>query len=267
LTETGLQPLPETTVGIVRLVIHQAKELDPGGGLTPFSKDINPYCKVCLGTDNWIHSTPLVKHSLSPVWESAKEFLCEDRDACTVTVKVIDDRDFRRDPVIGYLTIHLNDLLEAKKPRPGESVRDWWPLSGCKSGRVRMSAEWKPLDMAGSLCGAAKYRPPIGIVRMLIKKAVDVKNVEGGLGGKSDPYLRVLVQNTTKARTEVVSNDLNPVWDQYIYIPVHSLKENMFLECMDYQHLTKVCRIGLPRVSRLLIPFAFVGPHSRCSGT
>ena len=34
--------------------------------------------------------------------------------------------------------------------------------------------------------------------------------------------------------------DLNPEWDQIIYIPVHSLKETMLLECMDYQNLTKV---------------------------
>jgi Ca2+-dependent lipid-binding protein len=54
--------------------------------------------------------------------------------------------------------------------------------------------------------------------------------------GQSDPYVRVQVQNTTKGRTEVVNNskaklfwfdpsfhiinsDLNPVWDQIIYIP------------------------------------------------
>jgi Ca2+-dependent lipid-binding protein len=34
--------------------------------------------------------------------------------------------------------------------------------------------------------------------------------------------------------------DLNPVWDQIVYIPVHTMKETMMLECMDYQHLTKV---------------------------
>jgi hypothetical protein len=51
--------------------------------------------------------------------------------------------------------------------------------------------------------------------------------------------------------------DLNPDWDQIIYVPVHSLKEAsafsgltiqiiysrfkvVLLECMDYQHLTKV---------------------------
>jgi hypothetical protein len=62
-----------------------------------------------------------------------------------------------------------------------------------------------------------------------------------------------LVNNITQARTEVVNNstltvvaclellayfsvDLNPVWDQIIYSPVHSLKETLLLEVMDYQN-------------------------------
>lgn len=56
---------------------------------------------------------------------------------------------------------------------------------------------------------------------------------------------------------------LNPEWDQFIYIPVHSPREVsafrksfiydidprlkvMLLECMDYQNLTKVCVIYIP---------------------
>ena len=73
--------------------------------------------------------------------------------------------------------------------------------------------------MAGSLHGADQYMPPIGVVRLWLKKATDVKNVEATLGGKSDPYVRVQVNNVTKGRTEVINNNLNPVWDQIIYIP------------------------------------------------
>ena len=57
----------------------------------------------------------------------------------------------------------------------------------------------------------------------------------GGLG-QSDPYVRVQINNITQGRTEVVNNselfnsacgfgywnmetDLNPEWDQIIYIP------------------------------------------------
>lgn len=233
------EPIPETTVGIVRLVVHQAKDLDPSKNTV--SKDLNPFVKIYTGNSasDFIHSTPVTKHQLNPIWESPKEFLCSDRDKCDIRLEVIDDRDFLSDPVIGLMKIRLNDLLEAKK-----QGKDWFPLAECKSGRIRVSAEWKPLDMAGSLHGAAKYVPPIGVVRVLMKKAVDVKNVEAGLGGKSDPYVRVMINDTVMARTEVVNNNLNPVWDQYMYIPVHSLKESIYFECMDYQHLTKDRPLG-----------------------
>lgn len=188
-----------TEVGIVRLTLHQAKDLDH---TKVMSGDINPFAKVLLSANAPpIHSTPKVKHTLNPVWESSTEFLCSDKHSSVVTVKVIDDRDFLKDPMIGYLSIKLEDLLEAKK-----TARDWWPLSGCRSGRVRMSAEWKPLNMAGSLHGADQYVPPIGIVRLWMQKATDVKNVEAALGGKSDPYVRVMVNNVTMGRTEVVNN-------------------------------------------------------------
>ncbi|KAH8086661.1 tricalbin [Cristinia sonorae] len=232
-----VEELPETSVGIVRLTIHQAKGLD---GSKVLSGDLSPFVKVNLGSQT-IHKTPVRKHTDAPVWESAAEFLCSDKASSVITVKVIDDRDFLKDPVIGYLSIRLEDLLEAKKKAAG---RDWWPLSGCKSGKVRMSAEWKPLNMAGSLHGVDSYVPPIGVVRLWLKKAVDVKNVEAGLGGKSDPYVRVQIHNVTVGRTEVVNNNLSPVWDQILYIPVHNLKEVMLLECMDYQHLTKDRLLG-----------------------
>ena len=58
--------------------------------------------------------------------------------------------------------------------------------------------------------------------------------------------------------------DLNPEWDQIIYTPIHSLRENLLLEVMDYQHLTKDRSLGtvelsvkdLIRTIRVLDPFA-----------
>ncbi|EEB96485.1 hypothetical protein MPER_04373, partial [Moniliophthora perniciosa FA553] len=180
------------------------------------------------------------KHTNSPVWESSHEFLCANKAGSVITIKVIDDRDFLKDPVIGYMSVRLEDLLHFKT----EAGRDWFPLSNCKSGKIRVSAEWKPVDMAGSLHGANDYKKPIGVVRLWLDRATDVKNVEATLGGKSDPYVRVQVANVTKGRTEVVNNNLNPVWDQIVYVPVHSLKESLFLECMDYQHLTRDRSLG-----------------------
>ncbi|KAL1677515.1 C2 domain-containing protein [Schizophyllum commune] len=233
------EDVTDTKVGIVRLTIHQAKSLDKSKSL---SGDINPMAKLFLNGDtrNAVFATKPFKHTNAPVWEAAHEFLCADKHNSVIAIKVIDDRDFLKDPVIGYMSIRLQDLLNSKN----EVGRDWFNLSGCKTGKIRVSAEWKPLNMAGSLHGADQYMPPIGAVRLHIDRATDVKNVEATLGGKSDPYVRVQVNNVTKGRTEVINNNLNPVWDQIIYIPVHSLREALMLECMDYQHLTKDRSLG-----------------------
>ncbi|KAG9128333.1 hypothetical protein FRC07_000841 [Ceratobasidium sp. 392] len=230
-----IQPLPETKVGIVRMVLHAAKDLDASKSM---SGDLNPFAQTLL-RHHEIGKTRVMKHTLSPVWETPVEFLVTDKASSVVTVKIIDDRDFLKDPVVGYMNIRLKDLLEARAKQ-----QDWFPLSGCKSGKVRISADWKPLNMAGSMQGAGSYSPPIGIVRLWIKKAKDVKNVEASLGGKSDPYVRVMLNAVTMARTEVKNNNLNPEWDQIVYVPVHSLRETLYLECMDYQHLTKHRSLG-----------------------
>lgn len=158
-------------VGIVRLTIHQAKDLDHTKSL---SGDLNPLAKVFIGdSKNAAYVTPRFKHTNNPIWESPYEYLCSDKASSVITIKVIDDRDFMKDPVVGYMSIKLPDLLDSM----GEAGRDWFPLSGCKSGKVRISAEWKPLNMAGSLHGAEQYTPPIGVVRLLLDKATDVKYV------------------------------------------------------------------------------------------
>jgi Ca2+-dependent lipid-binding protein len=165
-------------IGVVRFTVHQAKDLDNS---VVRGSDLNAYAKVFLGRSTTsIHTTSRAKLTSQPVWESSTEFLCANRSSSVITVKVIDDREFAKDPTVGYLSVRLQDLLEARK----ETGRDWWTLSGCKSGRLRLGAEWKPLNMAGSLYGADQYTPPIGVVRLLLKEATDVKNVEATLGGK-----------------------------------------------------------------------------------
>ena len=179
-------------------MLHQAKDLDTS---KVHSADVNAFAKIYVG-ENPTNRSLTAKHTLQPVWECATEYLCTDRANSILTVKVIDDRDFLKDPVIGYMSIRLQDLLNSKN----EVGRDWFNLSGCKTGKIRVSAEWKPLNMAGSLHGADQYMPPIGVVRLHIDRATDVKNVEAALGGKSDPYVRVQVNNVTMGRTEVINN-------------------------------------------------------------
>jgi Ca2+-dependent lipid-binding protein len=139
------------------LTIHQAKELDASHSIT---RDLNPSCKVLI-RHQVVHKTPTLKHNGAPAWESAFEFLVSDRATSFITLKVVDDRDLLGDYVMGRFDAPLDDLLKAS-----EEQRDWFSLKGAKSGKLRMTAEWKPLAMAGSVQGAGAYQPPIGVVRL-----------------------------------------------------------------------------------------------------
>lgn len=99
------EPLAETNVGICRLTIHQAKDLDRSHTL---SSDLNPLAKVYLSGAKVPHvTTHTIKHTLTPVWEIPTEFLVPNKKRSTVTIKVIDERDFLKDPIIGYMTARL----------------------------------------------------------------------------------------------------------------------------------------------------------------
>ena len=235
-----LEPLPVTETGIVRFTIHQAKDLD----ISREHGDISPLVKVFLGASQHpVHITPVLKNTNTPIWESHCEFLVPERHQSVITLQVMDDKRLGTDPTLGKLSVKLNDLLEAR-----ERQQDWYPLQNCRAGRVRLSTEWKPVAMAGSMDGAGTYVPPIGILRIWLKKAVDVKNVEAALGGKSDPYCRVLRNNVILARTEVINNNLNPEWDQIVYVPVKNLRQHLVLELMDYQNIGKDRTLGYTEI-------------------
>ncbi|KEP55097.1 calcium-independent phospholipase A2-gamma [Rhizoctonia solani 123E] len=231
LDDSKVQPLPETEVGIVCLVIHQAKGLDDHKHMF-LSEYLSPFARLLI-RNREIHETDVKDYTYNPVWESPKKFLVTDKSFTVVTVKIIDRLSRSKDPVVGFVNIRLKDLLAAR-----EKQQDWFPLSGCTHGKVRISADWKPLNMAISIQGAGSYSPPIGIIRIWIKCVKDVKNVEATLGGKSDAYVRVMLNAVTMARIEVNNNNLNPEWDQLVYVPVHGLRETLYLECMDYQNIT-----------------------------
>jgi Ca2+-dependent lipid-binding protein len=128
----------------------------------------------------------------------------------------------------------------------------------------------------GSIEGATAYVPPIGIMRIWLKKAVDLKNLESALGGKSDPYIRALCNHQIHAKTEVIDNSLSPEWDEVVYVPIHHPNDKVLLEIMDHQNLTKDRHLGAVEVkvsdyatldaSNHETPYISVGPRDRVAG-
>lgn len=106
------------------------------------------------------------------MWETHTEFLVTAKRDAVIGVQVIHKADFATDPVIGKLNINLVDILTAT-----ERGQDWFPL-GSTNGKVRMSATFKPVIMAGAVNSARDFRKPIGIARILFESASDLKNVE-----------------------------------------------------------------------------------------
>ncbi|KAL1412655.1 Tricalbin-2 [Vanrija albida] len=223
-----LEPPPESNTGIARITVHGAKDFDKSG-------DINSVANVFLGNSKTpVLTTDTAKKTNNPAWESHTEFLVSDKNASVITVNISDSKTQSN---LGRVSVKLMDIIASK-----EKGNDWFPLAGTKAGKIRLSADFRPVAMAGAIDSAAAYTAPIGILRLWIKNAQDVKNVE--LGGKSDPYVRVQSNNKTLARTEVINNNLNPEWDQIVYVPVHSLRQRVTLELMDYENVGKDRSLG-----------------------
>jgi Ca2+-dependent lipid-binding protein len=87
--------------------------------------------------------------------------------------------------------------------------------------------------------------PPIGVIRFTFWGARDLRNVEHVTNGKSDPYVRVLSGSQIRGRTEVMDNNLNPEWGEIIYVPIHSIKEKLILEAMDWNARTRDKSLGI----------------------
>lgn len=119
-------------------------------------------------------------------------------------------------------------------------------LAGAQSGRAKLTLHWKPVALSGVGAGTGGYVTPIGVMRFYFKNAKDLRNVE--TLGKSDPYVRVLLSGVEKARTVTFQNNLNPEFDEVIYVPVHSTREKLIVEVMDQENMGSDRSLGLIEV-------------------
>ncbi|OIW34548.1 tricalbin [Coniochaeta ligniaria NRRL 30616] len=228
-------PPPETNTGILRFTVEQAKDLDGTKSLVGM---LNPYAILTLNNKE-IHTTDKLKRTNNPIWErGSKEILITDRRSAKLGVVIRDDRDIAGDQTIGKYQIKLDDMLELMA-----KGQEWYNLAGAKTGRVKMQAQWKPVAISGVIAGTGGYITPIGVMRLHFKNARDLRNFE--TMGKSDSYVRVLLSGLERARTVTFKNNLNPDWDEVLYVPVHSPRERLQLEVMDAEKVGRDRSLGL----------------------
>ncbi|KAL2213575.1 tricalbin [Sarocladium strictum] len=232
------EPAPESNQGILRFTVEQAKDLDGTKSLVGM---LNPYAAMFLNGKE-IHQTKKLKRTNNPIWDGgSKEILITDRKKAKLGVTIKDDRDIAGDQTIGKYQIKLDDMLECM-----EQGKEWYNLAGATTGRVKMLAKWKPVAIQG-IAGTGGYSTPIGVIRLHFLKATDLRNFEAF--GKSDPYVRVLLSGIEKRRTVTFRNNLNPEWDEVLYVPVHSERERLTIDVMDAEKMGKDRSLGLVEVS------------------
>jgi Ca2+-dependent lipid-binding protein len=227
------EPPPESMTGVARFTVEQAKDLD---GTKSLIGELNPYAILLLNGKE-VHVSQKLKRTNNPVWpDLGKELLITNRKTAKLGLVIKDDRGVVADPIIGTYQIKLDDLLDLT-----EKGQEWFNLANVKSGRAKMSLQWRPVALRGAILGSG-YITPIGVIRLHLKNAKDLRNVE--TVGKSDPYARVLLSGVQKARTVTWKNNLNPEWDEVIYVPVHTPRERITVEVMDEENMGKDRSLG-----------------------
>ncbi|KAL2171133.1 hypothetical protein VTG60DRAFT_3648 [Thermothelomyces hinnuleus] len=234
------EPAPESNQGILRFTVEQAKELDGSKSLVGL---LNPYAMLLLNGKE-VHTTKKLKRTNNPIWDNgSKEILITDKKNAKLGVAIKDDRDIAGDQLIGTYQIKLEDMLELMA-----KGREWYNLSGVKTGRVKMMAQWRPVAIAGIATGTGGYRTPIGVLRVHFKYARQLRNVEAL--GKSDPYARIVSAGIERGRTVTFKNNLDPDWDEVLYIPLQSPKGRMQFEVMDAENVGKDRSLGLTEIDK-----------------
>lgn len=223
------EPPPKSNTGIARITLSQAKDLDSSKSLVG---ELSPYAEI-THNGRTVYTTKVKKRKNDPIWEESFPRLIMNRKICKVGVVIKDERGFVDDPILGKFEMKLTDLFE--------KGNDWFNLTGAKSGRVKLNAQWYPVTIKG-VASTGGYVTPIGVMRIHLQSAKSLRNLEAL--GKSDPYVRIMLSGIERARTVTFENDLNPLWDEVLYVPIHSTKERISLEVMDQEVMGKDKPLG-----------------------
>lgn len=93
--------------------------------------------------DKPLHKTEASYQSDLPVWNSSFDFVCYEKTSAVIVMKIVEKANTDNPVIYGHLSIALNELIAAQ-----DDKREWWPLSGCPDGELRLIAEWSPLEMS-----------------------------------------------------------------------------------------------------------------------
>lgn len=215
-----------------------------------------------------------INNDLNPIWNEHFEFIVEDADTQSVTVKIYDDDGIQESDLIGCAQVSLKDL------QPGK-VKDVW-LKLVKDleiqrdrkdrGQVHLELVYYPYNMKDETPNpfkqhfsmtslertmtsngngsankdygrlSSRKRKEIilrGVLQVTVISGEDLPAMD--MNGKSDPYVVVSLKKTkTKHKTRVVNESLNPVWNQtFDFVVEDGLHDMLMLEVYDHDTFSR----------------------------
>ncbi|KAK4053996.1 hypothetical protein OIO90_003641 [Microbotryomycetes sp. JL221] len=220
--------------GVVSFQIHQMAEVESKRDLssrfktttktkfksstTTNSDDIpSSYVNVFLNDDK-VFQTRMKPLTATPYFNASSETIVRDWRTARMDFAVMDYHDRNHDTLIGFVSIHLGDVLSRQS-----QITKWAPIvGGSGSGRLRFSILFKPLDI--------RLPPPllewnIGCLEIISAKAYGLtQDVTARLNIKAEGRVSVYTNSDLAMPDKPGSNTLELNWipDKPLKIPVLS---------------------------------------------
>lgn len=206
---------PEYNTGVAKITIEEVE------GLGEIGEKVSAYVELYFNS-KLIFTTRQGSGKQVIQWNQEHENVITDRRKARYKMAVKNPKG----ETLASVVQSLNDMVD--RTHIGKKQ---FPMAGGKA-QIKVGAIWKPvgLDIGSS---TVAYTPPIGVVRVFLNKAEDLKNLEKV--GKIDPYARVLLNESVKGRIDEKPNTLSPIWNQSIYVAVTSPNQKLTIEVMDVE--------------------------------
>lgn len=212
----------DTEVGIMKLSLYGAQDLDLSQSVIGI---LNPYAEVFVNNE-LIKTSRRLRRTNEPDFGVSFESLVTQQSQTQIQVLI---KDSAEDAIVGRLDANLQDLI-FESSRGQQWITALPVRPGGHPAKFRIGAKWKGLGMDDETLGV-QNNPPIGGLRLHIRQANGLVNLESV--GDVDPYVRIVQNGKLKAKTSIIANTSNPIFDNVFYLPVSNEHQHVLLDILD----------------------------------
>ncbi|KAM0868911.1 hypothetical protein ACQ4PT_041010 [Festuca glaucescens] len=220
-----------------------------------------------------------INNDLNPIWNEHYEFVVEDSSTQHLTVKIYDDEGLQPSEIIGCARVELAGLQPGKvKDAWLELVKDleiqrdkkprgqvhlellYYPfgkqegVSNPFASQIQLTSLEKVLKTESNGFDVNQRKNVImrGVLSVTVISAEDLPAMD--VMGKADPFVVLyLKKGETKKKTRVVTETLNPIWNQtFDFVVEDALHDLLMVEVWDHDTFGKDyigrCILTLTRV-------------------